>query len=70
MNKKIHIEPNSLNFWIDFLDLKGEISNYNVEKIGARTKVVNENSVKSIYFKETPEILFIIPSKDNTNNIN
>ena len=69
-NKKIHIEPNSLNFWIDFLDLKGEISNYNVEKIGARTKVVNENSVKSIYFKETPEILFIIPGKDNINNIN
>ena len=63
-NKKIHTEPNTLNFWIDFLDLKGEISNYNVEKIGARTKVVNENSVKSIYFKETPEILFIIPSKD------
>ena len=63
-NKKIHIEPNTLNFWIDFLDLKGEISNYNVEKIGARTKVVNENSVKSIYFKETPEILFIIPGKD------
>ena len=63
-NKKIHTEPNTLNFWIDFLDLKGEISNYNVEKIGARTKVVNENSVKSIYFKETPEILFIIPGKD------
>ena len=69
-NKKIHTEPNTLNFWIDFLDLKGEISNYNVEKIGARTKVVNENSVKSIYFKETPEILFIIPGKDNINNIN
>ena len=26
--------------------------------------MVNENSVKSIYFKETPEILFIIPGKD------
>lgn len=64
-NKKIHTDPNSLNFWIDFLDVQGDISNYNIEKIGARTKVVNENSIKSIYFKETPEILFLIANKDN-----
>ena len=63
-NKKIHTDPNSLNFWFDFLDVKGEINNYNIDKIGVRTKVVNENSVKSIYFKETPEILFIIPTVD------
>lgn len=68
-NKKIHTEPTSLNFWIDFLDLKGEINNYNIEKIGIRTKVVNESSVKSIYFKETPEILFLISNKDNIADI-
>ena len=64
-NKTIHTDPNSLNFWIDFLELQGEINNYNIEKIGVRTKVVNESAVKSIYFKETPEILFIIASKED-----
>ena len=63
-NKKIHTDPNGLNFWIDFLDVQGDINNYNIEKIGVRTKVVNENSIKSIYYKETPEVLFIISGKD------
>ena len=63
-NKKIHTDPNGLNFWIDFLDVQGDINNYNIEKIGARTKVVNENSIKSIYYKEIPEVLFIISGKD------
>ena len=69
-SKKIHNDPNSLLFWIDFLDVKGEISNYNIDKIGIRSKVVNENSIKSIYFKEIPEVLFNVNDEENliTNN--
>ena len=57
-NKKIHTDPNSLNFWFDMLDVGdgAGLSKYAVNKIGDRTKIDNNNSVKSIYFKETPEV--------------
>ena len=59
-NKQIHLDPNVLNFWFDFLDTEGDLGNYSTKKVGVRSKVVNENAVKSIYFRETPEILFIV----------
>jgi hypothetical protein len=40
------------------------MAKYSVSAIGRRTKSVNETSIKSIYFRETPTILFI-----NKNNI-
>jgi len=61
--KKIHTDPMSLTFWIDFLDCKGDIDNYNIKKIGDRTKIVNDTTVKSLFYKETPEIVFILPEE-------
>lgn len=57
-NKNVFINPGSLNYWFDFLDTEGELSQYSVRAIGARTKAVNENTVKSIYFRETPQVIF------------
>ena len=75
-NKKIHSHPMSLNFWFDFLDTEGGLGAYSIKKfnsdenkyvnnIGIRSKVVNDTAVKSIYYKETPEILFILPDDEN-----
>lgn len=68
-NKQIHLDPNTLNFWFDFLDTEGDLGNYSVKKIGARSKVINETSVKSIYFRETPEVLFIVSPKETVEEI-
>ena len=68
-NKQIHLDPNTLNFWFDFLDTEGDLGNYSVKKVGARSKVVNEPSVKSIYFRETPEVLFIVSPKETLEEI-
>lgn len=68
-NKQIHLDPNTLNFWFDFLDTKGDLGNYSVKKIGIRSKVINETSVKSIYFRETPEVLFIVSPKESIEEI-
>ena len=79
-NKQIHLDPNTLNFWFDFLDTEGDLGKYSVNKIdkitgiystniGSRSKIVNESSVKSIYFKETPEILFIVSPKETIDKI-
>ena len=50
--------PSTLNFWIDFLDTDGSISKFSIPAIGDRAKVVNDTSIKSIYFKDTPLIIF------------
>ena len=48
-----------LNFWIDFIDPTScGLEKYSVRQIGPRPKVVNENSVKAIYYREVPNILF------------
>ena len=58
--KDIYESPQSLNFWFDFLDssLGGELAQFSVRNVGRRPKVVNDSSVKSIYFRETPDIIF------------
>lgn len=52
-------EPQTLNFWFDFLDEHGELSKYSVQAIGDRPKAVNDTNVKAIYFRETPTIIFV-----------
>ena len=68
-NKAIHLNPNSLKFWFDFLDIGGALGNYSVDKIGTRSKVVNDNAVKSIYYKETPEVLFVVMPQENVEGL-
>lgn len=50
--------PQNLNFWFDFLDTEGDLQQFNVKTIGARSKVINDTNVKSIYFRDTPNVLF------------
>ena len=58
-NKNIYEHPEVLNFWFDFLDVEGELSQYSVKNVGSRTKSINDTNVKSIYFRETPNVLFV-----------
>ena len=51
-------EPEQLYFWIDFLDDGGVLEKYNAHAIGDRTKAVNDNNVKAIYFREVPNVIF------------
>lgn len=57
-NKNVYERPETLNFWFDFLDTEGELSQFSVKTIGSRPKTVNDTNIKSIYFKETPDVLF------------
>lgn len=58
--KKINESPESLVFWFDFLDTQGELENYSTSKIGNRLKVDAKSGVKSIYYRATPEVLFVL----------
>jgi hypothetical protein len=57
INKDAH--PELLNFWFDFFDVNGDLSNFNVKAIGSRTKTINDSNIKSIYFKDTPDVIFV-----------
>lgn len=57
-NKSINSSPETLNFWFDFLDSEGQVEQYSVRKIGSRAKVINDSSIKAIYFRKTPEVIF------------
>lgn len=58
-NKKVDDSPETLNFWFDFLDTYGELSEYSVHSVGDRPKAVNDTNVKAIYFRETPGVIFV-----------
>ena len=53
--------PEMLQFWIDFLDesIDGRLWQYSVPVIGRRSKSINDDKVKAIYFRDTPMILFV-----------
>ena len=57
-NKAIENAPESLNFWIDFLDTSGDMGKYSVDTIGDRSQIVNDDKIKSIYFKDTPLVIY------------
>ena len=70
--KEVKESPDSLNFWLDFLDsselfkdkdgniytVGSELDNYSINTIGDRSKVINDSNVKSIYFRDVPNLIF------------
>lgn len=66
--KIISDSPEQLDFWFDFIN--GEtsfLSKYSIQAIGPRSKVVNDTTVKAIYYKEVPNIIFITSQKEYEN---
>lgn len=57
-NKSVFNAPETLNFWFDFLDDTSELQAISVPMMGDRTKVVNDNKVTSVYFKQIPDFVF------------
>lgn len=57
-NRNMFEHPELLNFWFDFLDTEGELSSFNVQTVGSRSKAVNDSNIKSIYFRRTPAVIF------------
>ena len=57
-SKMVYEAPQNLNFWFDFLDTEGELSQFSVRNVGCRPKAINDSSVKAIYFRETPSVVF------------
>lgn len=54
--------PETLNFWFDFLDCEqGELTQFSTKAIGVRAKASNDSTVKAIYFRDTPTVIYVNP---------
>ena len=59
-NKDIIVYPDTLNFWFDFFEgTETLMQNFGVKSVGHRPKVVNENTINSIYYRETPNVIYV-----------
>ena len=58
-NRSVFTEPETLNFWFDFMNVNGEFGKYAIDVIGHRPKAINDDKVSAIYFEQTPTVLFI-----------
>lgn len=51
--------PESLVFWLDFIDTTSDAGKYSVKKIGRRTLVKQNEKLTKLYSKEVPNIIFV-----------
>lgn len=58
-NPDVFNDPGSINFWLDFIDASSALGKYSIKNIGRRTKVVNNNDIKTVYNSEVPDVVFI-----------
>lgn len=58
-NPQVFLSPNTLDYWLDFIDTFSYLQEYSVKNIGRRTKVLNDDNIKSIYNSEVPDVIFI-----------
>lgn len=67
-NPAVKNNPETLNYWLDFIDTTSALGDYSVNNIGRRTKVINNDKVKTIYNKEVPDIIFLTPDEEEKIN--
>ena len=55
--------PETLNFWIEFLDEGDELQQFSIPVIGHRSKTVNEDKASAIIFREVPDLIIVDKDK-------
>ena len=60
-NKNVIHAPELLNFWLDFYETTDQLSQYTITAIGDRPKVINNDKVSSIYFRNVPQVIIFTP---------
>ena len=62
-------DPSELIFWFDFLDPVGtDLEKYSVKVIGDRTNPVNDSNIKTMYYKDAPNILLQFSGEKRPND--
>lgn len=59
-------DPGSIVFWLDFVDGGAEVNKYSVRTIGRRTKVENNDKIKSLFTKTFADVIFLRDPDEQT----
>lgn len=60
--------PEGLLFWIDFIGADAELNKYKMSVIGRRPEVVSDDTIHALFFRDTPEVLFVDPTDTQPQN--
>ena len=63
------IAPENILFWIDFLDTNSALGKYKISAIGHRAKVINDDKVNAIFFRDTPTVLWLSPEDEEYEDV-
>lgn len=50
--------PNEIGFWFDLTEGQPELNEFSISKIGDRLKTIKDTSIKSLFYKDTPNIIY------------
>ena len=65
------IDPSSMDFFLDFIDIDSELGKFSIDSIGRRTIVVSDDNVTTLYQPDIPDFVIIdinSPNADETRN--
>lgn len=65
-NKTVFEAPETLDFWIDFLDSNLELSKFSVPQIGDRSKTVKDDKAGAIIYREIPNLILYDSDNNST----
>ena len=58
-NEAALADPETMNFWFDFVEGESVFAKQSVSNIGDRTKVVNDSASTAISFRDTIDVLYV-----------
>lgn len=58
-NPDVIYNPEKLDYFLDFLSTGSKVGKFSVNSIGRRTKVINDNNIDALFYRETPDIIYI-----------
>lgn len=61
--------PESLDYFLDFIDTTAAIAEFSIDNIGRRTKVINDESINCIFERDIPDVILIPAGTDETNDL-
>jgi hypothetical protein len=67
--EEIRDKPETLNYFLDFIDTTSDIGKYSVSEIGRRTKVLTNDSINCLFEPVTPDVALISPCTNFRNAI-
>ena len=64
--KEVKTNPNSVDYFLDFIDSTASIGEFSISNIGKRTKVVNDDKINCIFAPDVPDWIIIENNQDDT----